>query len=378
MRQSQQRPGLTKGTKVAVAMSGGVDSSAAVVLLQESGFEPVGVTLRLWVDGEAIRRGLSRQEEEGKGCTSLQGIEDAQKVARRLGIPHYVFDMQEDFLEKVVNHFLREYKSGRTPNPCIPCNRYLKFSLLMQRVRSLGIIFFATGHYVKNIYDPLSGKYSLCRGTDQSKDQSYMLYTLSQEQLAGLIFPLGELTKEEIRQKARDAALEVAEKKDSQEICFIPDNDYRSFLVRSGSEAILPGDILSVAGEKLGEHKGLPFYTVGQRKGLGLTSTEPLYVIDINPKSNALIVGHEDEIYSRGLTADDLNFIWGETPAEEMQVQVKIRYRAPSVPAILYPPEKGEAKIIFSQQQKAVTPGQAVVFYRGEEVVGGGTIKEYC
>jgi len=364
------RPGLQKGAKIAVAMSGGVDSSAAALLLKNAGFRPIGVTLRFWVDPQAEKQA----PREGRGCSSQRDINDARKVADDLDIPHYILDMQEDFYKKVVNYFLREYEEGRTPNPCIPCNRYLKFTLLLQKVRSLDINFLATGHYARNIFEPISGKYKLFRGKDAAKDQSYMLYMLTQKQFSAVLFPLGDFTKKEIRKIIRDAGLRVAEKKDSQEICFIPDNDYRSFLERVNPQSIFKGDILSTGGEKLGEHRGLPFYTIGQRKGLGLTSSHPLYVVDIDSRRNVLIVGKEEEIYHRGLSAGELNFVSGEVPEKELPVQVKIRYRAPSVPAILYPPEKGEAKVIFDKEQKAVTPGQAVVFYRDEEILGGGTI----
>ena len=227
---------------------------------------------------------------------------------------------------------------------------------------------------MRNIYNPITGKFQLFRGKDRLKDQSYMLYMLTQEQLPALLFPLGGFTKEEIRKKTLEAGLQVAEKKESQEICFIPDNDYRSFLKRFCLQPIPRGEIVSTAGEKLGEHKGLPFYTIGQRKGLGLTSTRPLYVVDIDPCRNVLVVGNKEEIYNCGLTAGDLSFVTGKVPDKDLRVQVKIRYRAPSVPATLYPPEKGEAKVIFEENQKAVTPGQAVVFYQGEEILGGGTI----
>ncbi len=355
------RPGLEKGTKIAVAMSGGLDSSAAAFFLKEAGFQPVGITLLFWVDPRAGRR--------------FQDLEDARKVAGALGIPHHVFNMEEEFYEKVVSYFLKEYQEGRTPNPCLQCNRYLKFALLQQKIRALGIDYLATGHYIRNVYEPRSGKFQLFRGKDSSKDQSYMLYMLTQEQLPFLLFPLGDFTKEEIRSKMRKAGLQVAGKRDSQEICFIPDHDLRDFLRRYCPRPITPGEIFSTAGEKLGEHGGLPFYTIGQRSGLGLTSTHPLYVVDMDPCRNALVVGSREEVFSRSLKAGDLSFIAGETPEEALPVQVKIRYRAPAVPATLYPPENGEAGVIFAEGQKAVTPGQAAVFYRGAEMLGGGIIR---
>lgn len=390
-----QRPGLQPGEKIMVAMSGGVDSSVAALLLKEAGFNPIGVTLRLWVDPEAEEKAF----EESRGCCSLEAVSDARDVARIIDIPHYTLNMKDAFYDRVVLYFIREYLEGRTPNPCIACNRYIKFSLLLEKAKALGINFIATGHYARSIYDFERGIFRLFRGADLKKDQSYMLYAMNQPQLASVLFPLGGYTKDKVRSLARDAGLRVSEKKESQEICFIPDNDYRSFLKR-GNFSFAPGDIVSTAGEKLGRHKGLPFYTIGQRKGLGLSSTRPLYVVDIDIKNNLLIVGEEEKTYSRGLIAEELNFVSGFAPTEPLQVNVKIRYRAPLVPATLFPPEetpsgrndykcekgggasertnvpplKSMAKIIFSEKQKAVTPGQAAVFYQGNEIIGGGII----
>lgn len=367
-----ERPGLKKETKILVAMSGGVDSSVAALLLKEAGFQPVGVTMRFWVDPLAEEKASA----EARGCCSLKAVEDARQVAQALDIPHYVVNMQEPFYKKVVCYFTREYLRGRTPNPCVVCNRQIKFSLLLQKAKALGIDYLATGHYARVFYDPKAGIFRLLRGKDKEKDQSYMLYVLSQEQLSSIIFPLGELTKEEVRQKASERGLRVAEKKESQEICFLPDNDYRGFLEREHPQALVSGDIISTSGEKLGRHKGLPFYTIGQRKGLGLTSPYPLYVVRMDPQRNLLVVGREEEVYSWGLVAKELNFVSGLEPDEPLKIQVKIRYRAPFAPATLFPPKKGEAKVLFGRRQKAVTPGQAAVFYVGEEVIGGGTIEK--
>ncbi|RJX28041.1 MAG: tRNA 2-thiouridine(34) synthase MnmA [Dethiobacter sp.] len=353
-----------------VAMSGGVDSSVAAILLKEAGFQPVGVTLRLWVDPVAEEKAA----DETRGCCSLEAVSDARNVAQDLDIPHYVLNMREAFHEKVVSYFTREYLEGRTPNPCIACNRYLKFSLLLQKARGLGINYLATGHYARITYDPGENMYRLFRGKDRRKDQSYMLYTMNQEQLSSVIFPLGSYVKQEIREIARDRGFNVAEKKESQEICFIPDNDYRGFLGREHPQAFSPGDILSASGEKLGRHRGLAFYTVGQRKGLGLASQQPLYVVKIDTRANVLVVGEEEETYSGGLVAEELSFVSGNAPLETLEVEIKIRYRAPLVPATLYPPEGDRARVLFAGRQKAVTPGQAVVFYQGDEVLGGGTI----
>lgn len=365
-----QKPGLQPGEQIMVAMSGGVDSSVAAILLKEAGFQPVGVTLRLWVDPVAEEKAA----DETRGCCSLEAVSDARNVAQDLDIPHYVLNMREAFHEKVVSYFTREYLEGRTPNPCIACNRYLKFSLLLQKARGLGINYLATGHYARITYDPGENMYRLFRGKDRRKDQSYMLYTMNQEQLSSVIFPLGSYVKQEIREIARDRGFNVAEKKESQEICFIPDNDYRGFLGREHPQAFSPGDILSASGEKLGRHRGLAFYTVGQRKGLGLASQQPLYVVKIDTRANVLVVGEEEETYSGGLVAEELSFVSGNAPLETLEVEIKIRYRAPLVPATLYPPEGDRARVLFAGKQKAVTPGQAVVFYQGDEVLGGGTI----
>ncbi len=361
-----------KEGRVIVAMSGGVDSSVAAMLLKESGYDVVGVTLRMWVDP------LSEEKagEEAKSCCSYEAVLDAQKVAALLGIPHYVLNMKDEFYEHIVCNFTSEYLKGRTPNPCIECNRTVKFSFLLQKARGLGIENLATGHYARIEYDSENDYYKLLRGKDRQKDQSYMLYVLTQEELKRTIFPLGEMTKQEIREKAEKGNLKVAGKEESQEICFIPDNDYRSFMERMSPEAARPGDIVSTSGEKLGAHQGIAFYTIGQRKGLGITYSEPLYVVDIDAANNLVIVGTENEVYSTGMVVEKLNFISGLPPKEPVPVEVKIRYRAPAVPAVLHPPEKDMARLVFETKQKAVTPGQSAVFYHGEEVLGGGLISK--
>ncbi len=353
-----------------VAMSGGVDSSVAAFLLKEAGYDVIGVTMRMWVDP------LSEEQAgaEAKGCCSYDAVADAQKVAAMIDIPHYVLNMKEEFYQNIVCNFAREYLYGRTPNPCIECNRTIKFSSLLQKARGLGIGRMATGHYARIDYDPVNGYFKLLRGNDRQKDQSYMLYVLRQEELAATFFPLGDKTKQQIRKIAAAKGLKVAGKAESQEICFIPDNDYRSFMERLCPEAVRPGDIVSVTGDKLGDHKGIAFYTIGQRKGLRITASEPLYVIRIDASRNEVVVGPEKETFSTGLLAEKMNFIAGVQPQKPAEVDAKIRYRAPAVPALLYPPQEGYARVIFDQKQKAVTPGQSAVFYRGEEVLGGGII----
>jgi tRNA-specific 2-thiouridylase len=365
-----KRPGLKPGDKIMVAMSGGVDSSVAALLLKEDGFEPVGVTLRLWADPFAKENAAKKTP----GYCSSDAVEEAGMVADDLGIPLHIMDVQDEFCARVVSYFAGEYLQGRTPNPCIVCNRHLKFSLLLEKARSMGIDYLATGHYARIAREPQDNTYRLLRGVDRNKDQSYMLCMLNQEQLAGVLFPLGGYTKEEVRGLAKSRRLRTAERSESQEICFLPDNDYRGFLEREYPQALTLGDILSTSGEKLGEHRGVAFYTVGQRKGLGLASQLPQYVVKIDPKNNVLVVGNEEETYSESLVAGGLNFISGEPPRFPQDVEVKIRYRSSLVPAVLYPPEDGSATVVFRERQKAVTPGQFAVFYRGEEVLGGGTI----
>ncbi len=353
-----------------VAMSGGVDSSVAALMLKDAGFNPVGVTLRYWVDPLSEERAAG----EHRGCCSLEAVTDARRVAQALDIPHYVMNMKDEFYHNVVSYFVEEYIKGRTPNPCIACNRFMKFSVLLERALALDINFLATGHYARIQYDPEKSIYRLLRGRDREKDQSYMLYVLEQEQMPHVIFPLGGLTKKEVREIALDRGLKVADKRESQEICFVPDNDYRGFLNRESPDSLKPGDIISTRGEKLGEHSGIANYTIGQRRGLGITSSRPLYVVDIIPEKNTIVVGQQEELYSSGLISETNNFVAGYPPDTPLQVEVKIRYRSPLVPATIDLIGEDKVKVVFEEKQKAVTPGQAVVFYKGEEVLGGGII----
>ncbi len=363
------RPGL--GKKIMVAMSGGVDSSVAALLLKESGYEVIGATMRLWVDPHAEEQA----GEDSKGCCARDAVSDARSVADKVGIPHYVFNMKEEFYQNVVCNFTAEYLLGRTPNPCVECNRTIKFASLLQKARGLGMDLLATGHYVQAGFDPEESSYKLFKGLDPQKDQSYMLYMLGQEELASVVFPLGDKTKQQIREIALNKGLKVASKSESQEICFIPDDDYRSFMERACREVAIPGEIVSTTGEVLGRHQGIAFYTVGQRRGLGITAPEPFYVVHIDAPANRVVVGGKEETYTAGLTAEKLNYVSGRAPGEPLEIEVKIRYRAAAVPAILYPPREGCARVVFDQKQKAVSPGQSAVFYRGDEVLGGGIIK---
>ncbi len=353
-------------------MSGGVDSSLVVALLKEEGYDLIGVTMRLWHS----EKDMIRAEENAKGCCNAESVEDAFRVASKFDVPYYVLNFTEPFEEKVVKYFIEEYQRGRTPNPCIACNRYMKFDLLLNKGKALEVDYIATGHYARVKFDEASGRYLLLKSADHKKDQTYALYNLTQEQLKHTLFPLGDFRKEETRKLATKLGLKVADKPDSQEICFIPDDDYKGFLKNEIKEPIKPGPIYDTNGKLLGEHKGIPFYTIGQRKGLGLALGEPVYVIEINPEKNSLVVGRKEEQAVNGLWAEDLNFIGVDSISSPMEVTAKIRYNAPEEKALVYPPQGGQLKVEFNSPVNAVTPGQSVVFYQDEVVIGGGIIKE--
>jgi len=349
-------------TKVVVAMSGGVDSSVAAALLKEQGYAVTGVTLRLWAEGEVENR-----------CCSSGAEEDARQVCHILGIPHYSLNFEREFKERVVNYFCEEYARGHTPNPCLPCNRYIRFGLLLKKALALGADYLATGHYAR--VRSKDGRYRLLKGVDPRKDQSYFLYMLGQEQLRHILLPIGDYTKDKVRAMARERGLPVAEKAESQEICFIPDNDYRRFLREHVNEAIRPGPIIDKGGEVIGRHQGIPFYTIGQRRGLGIAAREPLYVLEIDAARDALIVGTASELGRRELIARDVNFIAGEAPGAPLEVTAKIRHKAVEAEATVIPLGDNRVKVAFARLQRDITPGQAVVFYRGEVVVGGGIME---
>jgi len=350
-------------------MSGGVDSSVAAALLVEQGYRVIGVTMNLWP-----RKSLVTVDTRHSACCSLEAVEDARRVANRLGIPHYALNFRDVFEREVVRNFLAEYSGGRTPNPCIRCNRFVKFEALLDKARSWGAEFLATGHYAR-VDRTVGGRFVLRKALHTSKDQSYALYSLTQDQLACTLFPLGTLEKRETRRIAAELELVTAEKPDSQELCFVPDDDYAAYLRQELPSAARPGPIRNLEGEVLGTHQGVAFYTVGQRKGLGIAALEPLYVVDILPTENAIVVGGRDQLYSAGLVAEDVNWVSMEVPEEPIRVAAKIRYRAAEVPATARVREDATLEVTFDEPQRAVSPGQAVVLYQGDAVVAGGTIE---
>ncbi len=355
---------MSKG-RVVVAMSGGVDSSTAAALLVERGYEVIGIMMRLWAE-----------EMEGdtfaNRCCSPEAVDDARRVSQILGIPFYLISYEREFKAQVVDYFIHEYISGRTPNPCLACNRYIKFDLLLRRALALDAFYLATGHYAR--VERLEGEYRLLKGIDGEKDQSYALYMLSQRELRHLLLPLGDYTKEGVRAMAREWGLPVAGRSESQEICFVLDNDYRRFLRDHAPGGIRPGPIFDTDGRVIGRHKGLPFYTIGQRQGLGIAASEPLYVLALDVERGALVVGPERELGRRELVAAEVNFVSGRVPAAPFDVTAKIRYKAIEARATMTPLGQNEVHVAFAEPQRDITPGQAVVFYQGEVVVGGGII----
>jgi tRNA-specific 2-thiouridylase len=370
---------MTKPETIAVAMSGGVDSSTAAAMLAHSGNEVVGLTLQLWDQTRlAGKHGIPDAPKAGR-CCSLDDVYDARRVAEHLGIPYYVVNQQERFEKDVVRPFVDEYLHGRTPIPCSLCNNHLKFDALLQTARSIGAERIATGHYAVNEYDPARARWILKRPADVAKDQTYFLFGLTQEQLSRTLFPLGKLTKPEVREVARARGLALAEKPDSQEICFIPGGDYKQFLTAYLEEQGEPmpdtaGELVASNGEVIGRHDGISNFTVGQRKGLGVSSPTPLYVLSIHPDSHRVNVGADAELATRTLRAGRLNWISIPALTAPMRVKAKIRHRHEPAWATLEPAGPGEVIATFDEPQRAVTPGQSAVFYDGDEVVGGGWI----
>lgn len=351
--------------KVMVGMSGGVDSSVAALLLMQQGYEVTGVTFKLWDD-----------PAEDSGCCSADDVRDAAYVCSQLGIPHYVFNYKELFRQEVVQPFIEEYLRGRTPNPCIRCNRAIKFGAFSGRIRELGYDFIATGHYARTRFNEATGRYELLRAVHPAKDQSYVLYNLTQEQLACLLLPLGGYEKQEIREIAAKSGLVVAKKPDSQDICFVPDGDYGAFLERYAGIHPAPGEFVDCCGRCVGQHRGIIHYTVGQRKGLGVSLGKPAYVQRIDPDLNRVVLTTEEsDIFTCSVLAEDTNYISIPQLERPIEVMAKIRYAHPLSPALLLPGVKpGTVRLEFKEPQRAPAPGQAVVFYQGDTVIGGGTI----
>ena len=351
--------------KALIAMSGGVDSSVAAYLAQREGYECIGCTMKLYTNEDA---GLSERHT----CCSLDDVEDARSVAYRLGMPYYVFNFSEGFRERVMLPFAADYCRGRTPNPCIECNRCMKFEALLRRAEELGCDKIVTGHYAR--VERAGERYILRKALDGTKDQSYVLYAMTQRQLSRTLFPLGGMRKSETRAVAEAQGFLNARKKDSQDICFAPDGDYAAAIERMTGEAGRPGAFVSTDGRVLGEHRGIIHYTVGQRRGLGIPHPESLYVCRIDPDRNEVVLGAERELFRRETEIADVNWITGETPAAPVRCAVKIRYRAAEKSAVVYP-EGDRARVVFDEPQRAITPGQAAVFYDGDTVLGGGTIE---
>ncbi len=355
--------------KVVVGMSGGVDSSVAAYILQKQGYEVIGVTLQMWPD-------IPKEKiEEADGCCGLSAVEDARKVANKLGIPFYVINFKDIFEKKVIQYFVNEYVSGRTPNPCIACNQFIKFEELIRKAHAIGAYYVATGHYAKIIYNQEKNKYLIKKSNASVKDQTYVLYTLTQEQLKHTLMPLGDFySKEEIRKIAAALGLVTAEKRDSQEICFVKDHHYGEFIAQRRPESMIPGNFIDTDGKIIGRHKGIAYYTVGQRKGLGIALGKPMYVIQIIPEKNQIVLGENQDVFGTELLAHHIHLMDMDQFHGSMKVNAQIRYNAKPSPAIVYLEENDQARVVFDHQQRAITPGQAVVFYEGDVLIGGGTI----
>ena len=394
--------------RIVVAMSGGVDSSVAAALLKEQGHEVIGIMLRLWSEPGVIEDDGVERVVQNK-CCSLEAVDDARRVARMLDIPFYLVNVEQEFKNTVVDMFYEEYVAGRTPNPCLTCNRHIRFTVLLNRAIALDADYLATGHYIRVDDHPITGKRRLRRGIDPDKDQSYVLHVLNQQQLAHACFPLGSYTKTQVRAMAAERGMSVASKAESQEICFVAQNDYRGFINRYSSTMATaaqepfalaggaaaatpaarnakplitlpkPGPIYDLHGKMLGRHRGLAFYTIGQRKGLGITSREPLHVLKIDAAQNALIVGPAPELEKTSFTVGKMHYLSGDIPTEPFEARVRVRYKAPEETALVTPLGGKRVQVILARPQRAITPGQAAVFYSDEdddEVLCGGIIEE--
>lgn len=351
--------------KVLVAMSGGVDSSVAAGLLKQQGYEIAGVTLKLF---------HQEDQEDTRTCCSLADVEDARYVCMELGIDHFVFNFGDKFGEEVISRFVRGYQEGRTPNPCIDCNKYIKFDALLQRAEVLGFDYIATGHYARIEKDNSTRRYLLKRPFDAAKDQTYVLYGMTQHQLSKTLFPLGDLDKATVRKIASEMSMINANKPDSQEICFVPNNDHGAFIRYHTGQDLTKGFFVNIKGEVLGEHKGIEKYTVGQRKGLGVSFGKPMYVVAKDYKTKNVVLGNLDDLMSNTLIAEEMNWVSIESLNEPMRLTAKIRYSHQDKPATVYTEQEGKVRVVFEEPIKAITPGQAVVFYDGDYLVGGGII----
>ena len=354
--------------KVVVGMSGGVDSSVAAYLLKEEGYDVIGVTMQIWQDEHEA------EVEENGGCCGLSAVDDARRVAQFLDIPYYVMNFKQDFKDRVMSYFVEEYLHGRTPNPCIACNRYVKWESLLKRSMDIGADYIATGHYAQ-ITKLTNGRYAICNSVTAAKDQTYALYNLTQYQLAHTLMPVGAYVKNEIRQIAKNLGMPVAHKPDSQEICFIPDNDYAAFIDRE-ADGCVPGEgnFVSVTGEVIGRHKGITHYTIGQRKGLNLSMGHPVFVTQIRPETNEVVIGESEDVFSKELICNQINYMGMEDLTAPRKVTAKIRYAHQGAPCLIEKVGEDEVRCTFDEPVRAITPGQAVVFYEDNYVLGGGTI----
>ncbi|EPY2274188.1 tRNA 2-thiouridine(34) synthase MnmA [Clostridium sporogenes] len=353
--------------KVLVGMSGGVDSSVAAYLLKEQGYEVIGVTMQIWQDDEEFT------EKEG-GCCSLSAVADARRVANKIGIPFYVMNFKDAFKRNVIDYFVDEYMEGRTPNPCIACNKFIKFSSFLDKAMAMDIDYVATGHYA--IIKKQKDRYIIRKSEDDKKDQTYALYNLTQFQLERTLMPCGQYKKSQIREIAKDIGLRVHNKKDSEEICFIPDNDHGRYIKNRFPNKVREGNFVDKQGNVLGKHKGIVYYTIGQRKGLGIAFGKPMYVVDINPFKNEVVLGSIKDLLNTELVAKDINYIPFDTLKEPMEVEAKIRYSQIPSKAIITPIDDGRVRVNFHEKQRAITKGQSVVFYKDDLLIGGGIIEK--